>query len=391
MGRNGIGVKAASKTSIEITFQFNGIQCRERIKLKPTSVNLTRAENHRRAIIEAIENGTFDYSVTFPDSKNIVRVKEPDPLTLGQYLDDWLIRRKKQIKTSTFVGYSKIIKSVNQQIGNIPIKDFRRKHAAEFAASLNCGNKRIGNILSPIRKALTEAVAHEIIESNPLADWSYKIIMPPKKAIIDPFTKEEQTAILAEMEGQHLNLIQFAFWTGLRTSELCAIEWGDVDWKKQTIRIDKAKTQNSEDDETTKTLSSVRDVKLLPPAMNALKHQKQFTYLEGNKIFHNPRTSQPWQGDQSIRKTCWMPAIKKAGVRYRKPYQTRHTFASMCLSAGENLAWVSKMLGHSNVLQTARTYATWIPDSSPDAGQKMVDLFSENVVIKTSIPDQSSP
>ena len=125
-----------------------------------------------------------------------------------------------------------------------------------------------------------------------------------------------------------------------------------------------------------------------PPAIDALKAQKPFTFLQDNKIFHNPRTNKPWQGDQAIRKTCWQPAIKKAGVRYRKPYQTRHTFASMCLSAGENLAWVSKMLGHSNVLQTARTYATWIPDSSPEAGEKMLSLFSENVAINAAIPDQ---
>jgi len=387
MGRNGIGVKAASNTSIEITFQYNGTQCRERIKLKPTATNLIRAEKHRMDIIEAIGNGTFDYAVTFPNSKNIAKFKEPDPLTLGAYLEEWLATKKPQIKTSTFVGYSKIVRFIGQNIGTIPITEFRRKHAAELAASLGCGNKRIGNILSPIRAALTEAVRNELIDSNPLNDWTYKKIMPPRKTVIDPFTKDEQTLILAEMDGQHHNLIKFAFWTGLRTSELCAIEWGDVDWNKKTIRIDKAKTQNSEDDETTKTLSSIRDVKLLPPALEALKGQKKFTFLEGNKIFNNPRTGQAWTGDQAIRKTCWMPAIKKAGVRYRKPYQTRHTFASMCLSSGENLAWVSKMLGHSNVLQTARTYATWIPDSTPDAGLKMFDLFSGNVSINIAIDD----
>ncbi|MCF6251434.1 MAG: hypothetical protein L3J75_09225 [Methylococcaceae bacterium] len=52
---------------------------------------------------------------------------------------------------------------------------------------------------------------------------------------------------------------------------------------------------------------------------------------------------------------------------------------SMMLSAGEPLAWVSKQLGHSNVLMTAKTYATWIPDSQPEAGNKVVELFSQEV------------
>ena len=92
-------------------------------------------------------------------------------------------------------------------------------------------------------------------------------------------------------------------------------------------------------------------------------------------MFHNPRTDCQWEGDQAIRKTLWTHALKKAGVRYRKPYQTRHTYASMMLSSGEPLAWVSKQLGHSNVLQTARAYATWIPDSQPEAGNKAVEIF----------------
>lgn len=382
MGRTGIGVKPASKTSIEISFYFEGIKRRERIQLKPTAVNLDRAAQHRETILEAIASGTFNYETTFPNSRFVTKNKEPEPeqLTLAAYLDQWLATKKPQIKTSTYFGYKKITEFVNARIGHIPLEELKRKQLAEFAKTLDCGNKRISNILSLIRSALTEAVYFEIIEINPLHGWNYKKNQPPKKAVIDPFSQEEQAAILAEMEGQHLNLIQFAFWTGLRTSELCAIEWGDVDWNKNIIRIERAKTQYADEDETTKTLSSVRDVKLLAPAVDAIKRQKAFTFLEGDKIFHNPRTNTPWAGDQPIRKTCWIPALKKAGVRYRKAYQTRHTFASMMLSSGETLAWVSRMLGHSNVLQTARAYATWIPDTSPDAGLKAVEIFNPKAI-----------
>ncbi len=60
MGRDGRGVKAASASSIEITFQYQGIRCRERIPLKPTPANLRRAEQHKAAIEHAIATGTFD-------------------------------------------------------------------------------------------------------------------------------------------------------------------------------------------------------------------------------------------------------------------------------------------------------------------------------------------
>jgi integrase len=377
MGRDGSGVKAASATTIEITFTYNGIRCRERIKLKPTAANIAKAERHRAAVLHAIANGTFVYEVTFPGSKNIAKFTDKPTLTVEKYLNDWLAGKQPQIKSSTYNDYAKTIRLINAQFGTMQLTDLKRKPIAEWAGSLGCSNKRISNLISPLRAALTDAVHHELIDTNPIAGWTYKKIMPPKSSDVEPFTKDEQDLILANLTGQGKNMIQFAFWTGLRTSELIELEWGDIDWVRGIVRVERAKTQYADQAETTKTKSGERDVKLLPPALSALIAQKAFTFLQDGKVFHNPRTNTPWAGDQPIRKTLWIPALKKAGIRYRRPYQTRHTFASMMLSAGEPLAWVSKQLGHSNVLMTAKVYATWIPDSQPEAGLKAVQLFGK--------------
>lgn len=47
-------------------------------------------------------------------------------------------------------------------------------------------------------------------------------------------------------------------------------------------------------------------------------------------------------------------ALRKAGVRYRYPYQMRHTFASQALSAGENAMWVARQMGHRDWTITAK-------------------------------------
>jgi len=39
--------------------------------------------------------------------------------------------------------------------------------------------------------------------------------------------------------------------------------------------------------------------------------------------------------------------LRRAGVRYRNPYQTRHTFASQLLISGEPELLVAKLLGHT--------------------------------------------
>lgn len=95
----------------------------------------------------------------------------------------------------------------------------------------------------------------------------------------------------------------------------------------------------------TKTASGERSVKLFPPALAALRRQKPFTLLAGGRVFHNPRTNTPLETDGQVRKTAWTPALKRAGVVYRNPYQTRHTYASTLLSAGENPLWVAQQMG----------------------------------------------
>ncbi|MEO5785036.1 MAG: hypothetical protein ABIS17_05955 [Casimicrobiaceae bacterium] len=81
---------------------------------------------------------------------------------------------------------------------------------------------------------------------------------------------------------------------------------------------------------TTKTAAGVRDVKLLPPVLEALLAQRTHTELLGGE-FHDTRTNAPWLGDQALRLGPWRRALRAAGVRYRYPYQMRHTYASMML------------------------------------------------------------
>ena len=114
---------------------------------------------------------------------------------------------------------------------------------------------------------------------------------------------------------------------------------------------------------------------MLRPASEALKQQKQYTWLKGAEIFQNPQTEKRWAGDQSIRKTLWTWALKRGGVRYRKPYQTRHTYASMMLSSGEHPMWVAKQMGHKDWTMIARVYGRWMPDADAGAGSRAEAVF----------------
>jgi integrase len=132
-----------------------------------------------------------------------------------------------------------------------------------------------------------------------------------------------------------------------------------------------------------KTKAGRRTVQLLQPAIDALQAQREHTRLRGEEVFMNPRTGEPWLHDGPIRKTAWQPALVRAEVRYRYPYQTRHTFASTLLSAGENPVWVASMMGHKDWAMIIKVYGRWIPSVAPDAGNKVAALWaSEGVITK---------
>ncbi|UWE18060.1 site-specific integrase [Herbaspirillum huttiense] len=382
MGRNGTGVIAASETSIEITFTYRGKRCRERLKLAPTPANLKRAAQHRAAILDAIQKQTFDYRITFPDSPRAIQFAERkgEIITVEKYLDSWLQCQRPHLKASTYDGYRKVVNNhLIPAFGKQRLSDLSRTIVKEWCGVQKTSTKAIKNRLSVLRTALAAALDEEIIAANPLYGWQWRTREAmPAEDDVDPFTSAEQASILEQLKGQEQNLFKFAFWTGMRTSELIALEWTDVDWIRGVVQVRRALTRAAiaanSSGEAPKTKAGRREVKLLAPARAALEAQLKFTIDEKNVIFKNPRTDKRWSGDLVIR-ASWKRAVEAANVRYRRPYQTRHTYASMMLSAGESPMWVAQQMGHKDWTMIARVYGRWIKDTQPEAGNKAVNLF----------------
>jgi len=370
MGNQRPGAKAASATSIEISFTYRGKRCRERIKLQPTPANLKKAERHRVAIIEAIAAGTFDYAVTFPNSKNarkFARYRDAG-MTIKTYLEHWIDTRESEIHSSTFQGHERTVRNqIIPQFGHLRIGELTRTDVREWCQSMTCSVKRIKNITSILRAALQDAVYDSIIETNPIQGWEFKRREAPvlKNDKINPFSREELAAILAALDGQNRNLVQFWSETGLRPSELIALDWSDVDFIHKRIAIWKALTDAAKAPEPTKTTAGNRIIDLSDAALTALQAQKAHTFLKGKEIFQNPRYSERWTGDRQIREVFWRPTLRKAGVLYRIPYQMRHTYASTRLMAAQSIGdimHVAATLGHRDWTFTARTYSRFIKE-----------------------------
>lgn len=360
--------------SIQIDFYYQGIRCRETLKLEPTKAHLAHAARFKSAIEHEIGIGTFNYAKHFPESPRARRFSKTIQKTVSQALDEFLQAARRTCEVSTLNNYRSAVEHhLKPAFGEHLLQDVTTSHIKIWIGGLLISPKRINNVLIPLRSVLNDAFADELIDRNPMARIKN---LPIRQDEPYPFSPSEVERILKELPEQGKNLIQFALWTGLRTSELIALEWGDIDWKKEVVRVRRACVNKVI--KQPKTQAGERDVKLFMPALEALISQKPFSFLANSRIFLNPRTNQSWETDGQIRKTLWTHALKKAGVIYRNPYQTRHTYASTLLSAGENPLWVAKQMGHKDWGMIRKRYGRWIPEVDTSAGGKVMAFWSQN-------------
>jgi len=380
--------------SIQISFSYRGVRCRENISLPHTSANIKYAERLKSEIQNAIERGAFDYSAYFPESpKARLFGHAVSDKTVGDLLISFLALYKQatdngKISPSTLKSYQKIVNGhLIPVFGSIPVVEIEPTHIKDWVLTQNKTAKTVRNVLTPLRAVLDDALNDGLIQNNPFDKIALNKLLTKTTTKstyeIDPFNSDEIKAILANCDGQGKNLIQFAFWSGLRTSELIALEWQDIDFVNNKVMVSRAVVEKTE--KGTKTAAGTREVMLWPLALAALNAQKEHTFIEGKRVFHNPRTGTAWETDAQIRKTLWEHILKKAGVRYRNPYQTRHTFASTLLSRGENIWWLSQQMGHVDAEMITRNYGKWIPDSSKKNGYKPSGNYADFEQIDTQM------
>ncbi|PJE14249.1 DUF3596 domain-containing protein [Legionella sp.] len=369
---------SSGKTTLRISFYYRGTQCRETLRLEVTPSNIKYAERLRCEIINTIERGTFSYADYFPQSnlaKRFGHVKTN--ISIGELLRDFLDQIKATREHSTYIGYKKVCEAhLIPYFGGVALQDLKPAFIREWIRGLQVTSKTVSNLLIPLRAIIEQALNDEYIKNNPLDKIVISKLLNKQTSKsnfkVDPFDKMEVKAILdATHHEQIKNLFQFAFFTGLRTSELIALEWEDIDLAHGIINVVRAVVKKQI--KGTKTIAGKRQVMLLPPAIEALNAQMKYTFDIGKRVFHNPRTNQPWETDHQIRRIAWVHTMKRAGVRYRNPYQTRHTYASMMLSGGENIMWVANQMGHVDTEMVMKTYGKWIPNDASKKGYRPVN------------------
>lgn len=233
---------------IEIDFYYRGVRCRETLQLESNPKNLKYAAQLRAAILFEISLNKFDYATYFPSSQRVKQFAIAQSFTM-----DELLNRQIELYTgresngnmsiSTLHGYVNSIKAhLIPSFGKYEIAELTPMLIKDWVYSLNCSAKTIRNTLIPLSKVLKTALNDRLIKSNPLEDLDLDEIIkdiakPSIREKIDPFSTEEKEYLINIATGQLKNIVQFNFWAGLRTGELIALRWQDIDLENRIIHV----------------------------------------------------------------------------------------------------------------------------------------------------------
>ena len=358
-GKSSGGVEVRPN-SIRISFTLNGERCRETLTLNgeplaPTPANVKYARRVAAEIRDKIRHGTFSYHEYFPHSDAAAASSVP---LLRDYLETWLNAVKPQLSPATLRTYRGKAKQWVAALGDERIDQIRHSQILQvLAGASDVTAKTRNNLLIVIRGAFDMATRDRIVDANPCDGIRNGRHQAPRP---DPFTKDEMIAILRELHERHPEpiaaLIQFKFFTGVRTGEALALSWSQVDLRANTVLIDRTLTDRALK-MSTKTSQS-RLVNLTRPARAAIDTMQRWTRLRGANVFCDASGEAMLDG-RVVNDQHWRVVLKKLGIRYRDAYHTRHTFASLALMAGAKPGYVAKQLGHSVQVFFAR-YADWI-------------------------------
>ncbi|EIR49278.1 putative lambdoid prophage Rac integrase, partial [Yersinia pestis PY-66] len=381
-----------------------GQRVRENLGVPDTAKNRRMAGELRESVRYTIKIGNFNYAAQFPNSKQLHKFGVAQlNVTVSQLAEKWLALKVMEITKNGISRYRSYIKICAGIIGeerlvssitNEMVLSLRKELLTGFQIAgvhqktrqLKKGRSvRTVNVYLSCFAAMMEfAVANGYIERSPFVGISP---LKKSKSEPDPLTRDEYARLMEVAPSlQVKNIWKLAVSTGMRHGEICALAWEDIDLKEWTITISRNMAVVHHFTPP-KTESGNRTIKLTNSAIEALKEQMALTKM-GKKIkvdvhlrefgkirkddctfVFSPRLSArngkggDWYSPGVFSGT-WNFALKKAGIRHRKAYETRHTFACWALSAGANPNFVANQMGHTSSQMVYSVYGKWMSENN---------------------------
>lgn len=372
-------------------FMYQGVRYREQTQLVNSKSNRRLLQKQLDALNAELITGQFDYLKSFPESTAAKRIHKEelieeevkaDTYLFKNFTYEWLEENKLHWRKSHLVNIQSMVnKYYLPAFGGKKIDSITRAELLKFRTSLakvpgrngrtSLSNNRINKIMNPLKRIFEEA-ADRYDFNTPF--MRIKMLKIPKSDV-QPFSLKEVSYILDNVRPDYQSYYLTRFFTGMRTGEVDGLKWKFVDFEQRIIKI--RETIVAGEESYTKTDASQRDIAMSRPVYDALVQQYQITGKLSKYVFCNTKGESI--DHNNVTKRVWYPLLKRLKFEKRRPYQTRHTAATLWLASGESPEWIAKQMGHANTEMLFKVYSRYVPNLTRQDGSAMEKLLLKNL------------
>lgn len=313
-------------------------------------------------------------------------------MTFKKFLDDYFIPDyKSQVRKRTFDMTQSKFKRLSY-FENMKLSDIQAPHVKQWQNAMfieGLSNNYIRSVHQILQQVFDLAVKLGMLSNNVVKTVGNVKKDRPK---VDFWTVEEFQLFISTFDKSNIyELLYFTtFWfffmTGVRTSELQAIEWSKIDFEKGTVLIDCSMYYKNQKEwylTDTKSISGVRLLYLDDDTLEHLKYWKKAQSQIGECKFVFSIADSPLV--KSTLKRVLKSHSDYAKIKSIRIHDLRHSHASFMLSLGMNDLEMQNRLGHADIKTTLGTYSHLRPNAMKEVATRMTGkvVVSDNNIRKS--------
>lgn len=317
---------------------------------------------------------------------------QPSRQSVADYLRKWLETSAKQrVSEKTLEDYSSHVERyLIPALGALRLSELRPPEIQKLYADMSerLSPRTVRYVHSTLRSALEQSVRWGELARNP----STLVDLPQQKRREMRVLDSEQVGrLLAAAEGTRFH----ALWlllvtTGLRPGEALGLKWNDLTNGKLHVQRTLVRCAGGWSLEEPKTDRSRRVVPLPPTAVRSLAQHRRsqleermlagISYSDLDLMFAS-KTGEPLEF-RVVARRYFKPLLRLAELPDIRPYDLRHTHATLLLKGAEHPKVVSERLGHSSTVMTMDVYSHVLPDMQQSAAEKVEELLFRGAVAR---------
>ena len=230
----------------------------------------------------------------------------------------------------------------------------------------------VNALVGTLSSAFSWFVDQRWIERNPC--HRVKMLVRPQRVFPWLQNSEQVTRLISECTPNIRNMVAVLVGTGMRIDEALHLQWDDIDLEHRLITVHRGR----------KGMTKSGRMRRVPIFDSVLPVLREMRLQRGDNVLLWPGRK---PGKPLFQASVWRPfkaAVERAGLDKRmRIHDLRHSFASLFLLDGGDIFKLSRILGHSSVTITEKTYAHLRPDAyQEDYGRVRFSMPGGAEVIK---------